>query len=143
MNPHPHNPPWRGEVFYDAECALCARGAERWAGIFERRGFHWLPLQTPQTATRLGVSDTALRAEMKLRFANGRVVGGLDTWVALFRSVWWLRPLGWLLRLPGLSHLGRLTYRWIARNRHCLGGACGIHQHVAHTQRHAVFFELP
>ena len=76
----------RGQVFYDADCGLCSRGVTRWGGLFERRGFHWLPLQTPGVAARLGASDADLRAEMKLQLASGRVLGGVDAWKVLFRA---------------------------------------------------------
>lgn len=119
----------RGEVFYDADCAICSRGAARWGEIFKRRGFHWLPLQTSGTAIRARLSEAELRAEMKLRFADGGVVGGMDVWAVLLRSVWWLWPAGILIGLPGIKNLSAAIYRWFARNRHCISGACRLHSH--------------
>ena len=133
----------RGEIFYDDDCALCTRGATRWGELFERRGFHWLPLQTPDTTTRTGASEAELRAEMKLRFPDGRVIGGVDAWVALFRSVWWLWPMGTLIGLSGVKGLSAAAYRWFARNRHCISGACGLRHHSPAYHRHGTFFELP
>ena len=124
-NPTPGQPP-RGEVFYDADCAICSRGAVRWGGLFARHGFAWLPLQTPGTPARTGASGDELRAEMKLRFADGRVIGGAEAWAVLFRSVWWLWPLGVLIDLPGVKVLSATAYRWIARNRYCISGACEL-----------------
>lgn len=97
----------RGEVLYDADCAICSRGTTGRDSFFERRGFHWLPLQEPDAATRLGVSDVELRAEMKLRLADGRVIGGVEAWAVLFRLVWWLWPVGVLIGLPGSVHDAR------------------------------------
>jgi len=138
----------RGWVFYDGECRFCVRGATRWGSLFAQRGFHWLPLQTPGTTTRLGMDETALREEMKLLHADGRVVGGVDAWVVLFGSVWWLWPLGALLGLPGGRWLGGVGYRWVARNRYCLGGKCKLPHHHQGKQdqnhlRHSAFLELP
>ena len=116
----------RGEVFYDGECGICSRGAARWGGLFARRGFTWLPLQTPGTSARTGASEAELRAEMKLQFADGRVVGGVAAWAVLFRSVWWLWPLGVVMDLPGVKVLSAAAYRWFARNRHCISGACHL-----------------
>ena len=79
-------------------------------------------MQTPGTAARTGASDAELRAEMKLLLADGRVVGGAHAWAVLFRSVWWLWPLGVLIGLPGLRVLSAAAYRWIARNRYCISG---------------------
>ena len=133
----------RGWVFYDAECPACTAGVAQMGGLFARRGFVWVPLQTPGTATRLGGSDAAMREEMKLLLADGRVTGGADAWAILLRSVWWLWPLGALLALPGLRQLARRGYRWVARNRYCFGGTCRLHGRSRHPHRTTVFFEIP
>ncbi len=133
----------RGWVFYDAECPLCVRGVARWGGKFLRRGFAWTPLQTPGTAAQLGLTEEELRAEMRLLLPDGRVLGGVRAWCALFRSVWWLWPLGVLLELPGLRAVGVAAYRWIARRRHCLTEPCPIHGSPRTHRRHRAFFELP
>ena len=116
-------------MFYDAECRFCVAGRTRWGGLFERRGFAWLPLQTPGVAARLGVTETQLLEEMWLQTADGRVASGVNAWSVLMRTVWWLWPLGMLLGVPGVNAIARLSYRWIARNRYCLGGSCRIHSH--------------
>ncbi len=120
----------RGSVFYDAQCRLCVAGRQRWGALFERRGFSWVPLQTPGTAARLRITENQLRSEMWLQRADGRTLVGVDAWCALMRSVWWLSPLGMLMALPGIHAAARILYRWIARNRHCLGGSCNVHSHT-------------
>jgi len=119
----------RGWVFYDAECRFCVAGRTRWGPLLERRGFVWVPLQTPGAAGRLGVTEERLFAEMWLKLADGRVVSGVNSWSILMRAVWWLWPLGMLLEVPGINPIAAWVYRWTARNRHCLGGACKIHSH--------------
>ena len=120
--------------------------------FFERRSFVWLPLQTPGTAMRLGVANSQLLAEMWLQLADGRTFGGVNAWGVMLRRVWWLWPLGYALALPGLNAAARVLYRWIAKNRHCLSGACTIPSHEkatphqrppANQHRHAAFLELP
>ena len=138
----------RGWVFYDGECRFCVRGATRCGDFFARRGFHWLPLQTPGTAARLGITETAFREEMKLLHADGRIVGGVDAWAVLFRSVWWLWPLGVFFGLPGARWFGGVGYRWVARNRYCLSGRCELANRQTADQsppppRHRAFFEFP
>ncbi|MEI2723288.1 MAG: DUF393 domain-containing protein [Verrucomicrobiota bacterium] len=137
-----------GWVFYDGECRFCVLGATRWGGLFARHGFVWLPLQTPGTSERLGMGGAALHEEMKLLHADGRIVGGVAAWAVLFRSVWWLWPFGALLGLPGVRWLGGVGYRWVARNRYCLGGHCEVSSpppadHTHNPPRHRAFFELP
>ena len=138
----------RGWVFYDGECQFCVRGATRWGDLFARRGFQWLPLQTPGATERLGMMEAALREEMKLLRADGRIFGGVDAWAVLFCSVWWLWPVGMLLSLPGGRWFGGISYRWVARNRYCLSGSCELpnHHHLDQSQthpRHRAFLELP
>lgn len=133
----------RGWVFYDGGCRFCVAGMRRWSGLFARRGFVWIPLQTPGTAARLGVTEVELLEEMWLLRTDRRTCGGVDAWAALFRGVWWLWPLGVLLAVPGFRWFGALCYRGIARNRHCLGGTCAIHSHGGEPHRHAAFLKLP
>ena len=136
-----------GFIFFDAECRFCVAGQERWGRIFERRGFVWLPLQTPGTAGRLGVTDRQLREAMWLELADGQKFSGANAWSKMMRCVWWMWPLGILLALPGFESGADLLYRLVAKNRHCLGGTCTIHSHGKATPQrpHAdrVFFELP
>lgn len=118
-----------GWIFFDAECRFCVGHRQRWGRTFERRGFVWLPLQTPGTADRLGITEAQLRAEMWLQLADGQTFSGVDAWSVQMRRVWWLWPLALVLVLPGFKATARALYRWIAKNRHCLSGTCSIHAH--------------
>jgi len=133
-----------GWIFFDAECRFCVAHRRRWGRIFERRGFVWLPLQTPGTAERLGISESQLHAEMWLQLADGRKFSGVNAWSAQMRHVWWLWPLGAMLALPGFNAAARGLYRWLAKNRHCIGGQCRISpRQPGEPHRHATFLELP
>lgn len=156
MKPTPLPPaasPAQGWIFFDATCRFCVAQRQRWGGVFARRGFTWVPLQTPGTAARLNVSEAQLQQEMWLQLANGQVFGGVDAWIVLFRRVWWLQPLGCCLAWPGFHALGQRAYRWIARRRHCLGGVCQLPEPDRRAEpvgspaptlhRHAAFLELP
>ena len=133
----------QGEIFYDSNCGLCTRGATWLGGVFVKRGFRWLPMKTPGTAARLGISDAELSSEMKVRFADGRVLGGVDAWASLFRSVWWLWPLGAFVGLPGVRAVSDWLYRWITHNRYRISGARRLKRQLPTHQRHAAFFEFP
>jgi predicted DCC family thiol-disulfide oxidoreductase YuxK len=132
-----------GWIFYDAECPICTRSILRWGGAWARRGFHWVPLQTPGAAARLRVPEAALLEEMKVLLPGGRVLGGADALAFLFRAVWWLWSVGALLSAPGLRLLGRALYRWLARRRYCLGGVCAIRLHAKRRHRPIAFLEMP
>lgn len=115
-----------GWIYFDAECPLCVAHRRRWGCVLERRGFIWLPLQTPGAAQRLEITEAQLHAEMWLRFADGRKLSGVNAWSALLRRVWWLWPVGVVLAVPGFNALGAALYRWVAKHRHCIGGVCTV-----------------
>lgn len=115
-----------GWIFYDAECVACVRGRTRLGRLFERRGFEWVPLQTPGSAARLGVDQIAFETRMHLLLPDGRVQTNSDAMGTLCRTVWWLWPWGVLLSIPGFRDLGRLIYNWFARRRYCFGGRCQL-----------------
>jgi predicted DCC family thiol-disulfide oxidoreductase YuxK len=133
-----------GWIFFDAECRFCLASRRRWGRIFERRGFVWLPLQTPGTAERLNVTSELLMAEMWVLPAGAPPLNGVEAWIGLMRHVWWLRPVALVLDLPGIRWLAQVVYRWIARNRYCIAGRCRIMPRPPREQhRHAAFLELP
>ena len=103
--------PHQGRVFYDAECGLCKAGVARHAQFFNRHGVRFQPLQTPGIAAHLGITEAELRREMKLQLADGCVLGGVDAWSALFRSVWWLWPA--FLRTCGEGIVRWSPMRWL------------------------------
>jgi predicted DCC family thiol-disulfide oxidoreductase YuxK len=133
-----------GWIFFDAQCQFCAASRRRWGRIFERRGFVWVPLQTPGTAERLGVAPELLMAEMWLLPAGAPPLSGVNAWIRLMRHVWWLKPFAVVLEAPGLTRLARAVYRWVARNRHCIGGQCRIPPRQSRNQHRPIsFLELP
>lgn len=132
-----------GSIFYDANCSLCRRGVNLLGRLFARRGFRWVPLQTDGAAERLRVSEADLRKEMRLLLPDGRSLAGVDAWIELFRSVWWLRLVAMALRLPGIHGIAGRAYAWIARHRYCLGGACDASNPERTHRRHRAFLEPP
>jgi predicted DCC family thiol-disulfide oxidoreductase YuxK len=129
-----------GWIFFDANCSLCVRSAARTTRWLERRGFRLLPLQTPGTAERLGVTPEALRSRMHLLTADGRRFAGADAFVEIARHVGWARPLAAVVGLPAVIPLLRRCYDWVAANRYCLSGTCST-KTGRKTKR--VFFEMP
>lgn len=141
------NQGYSGLVFYDAQCPLCQAGLKFAGPIFQRRGFQWRPAQTSGLAARLMLPEAALLEEMKLQLPNGRILGGVNSWIHLFRSVWWLWPLGFLMSLPGVHAGADACYRWIARNRYCVGRKCHLpmprDNHHWKRRRDVPFMDLP
>lgn len=115
-----------GWLFYDGACPFCLRWVKR-LGFVARQGcFELVPLQSETACQDLGLAAGVLPHEMKLRLADGRVLGGVDAIIVLAESAGWTAPLGWLLRGPGVNPLAWRVYRRIAANRYCLGGACVV-----------------
>ncbi len=110
-------------------------------------GFEMLPLQTPGTAERLGVTQAALLERMHLLTADGRRYAGADAYVEMARARAWSRPLVWMSAIPGVTPLLRRIYDQIAARRHCLAGACRVEvafqTPFPRHKRTRVFLELP
>ena len=136
----PHGPSDSSWIFYDAGCPFCTRLAAHLTRLLAGRGFRLLPLQTPGTAERLGVTTHDLLAEMHLVTATGQRLRGADAFLEITRHIWWALPIAALAHLPGARPLLRRLYSRLAAHRHCLGGRCLIH-HTRKARR--VFFEMP
>lgn len=129
-----------GSVYYDAHCSVCLRITTllRWA--LHSHGYRFVPLQTPDAATRLRIPPRELFTEMRLLKHSGRVLGGADAIVEIARHIWWARPLAWAAAIPGFMPTLRLLYASHARHRHCSNGKCSSQKH---HKSHRVFFEMP
>ena len=118
--------PPRGWILYDADCGFCSRWAWRIALFAGPAGFHLAPLQAPWVRQRLQLSDARLMDEMRVLTAAGDVYGGADALLHVARRIWWSRPFTVLAWIPGVMPLSRAAYRWIARHRHEIPGACPL-----------------
>ena len=114
-----------GTVFFDGECRFCRASLRRFSGPFRKAGFQFVPYQEMTVGTHPFTPEEFER-EMKLRRGDGHWFGGADAWLEMCARVAWLRPLGWIGRLPGIHQCLHWGYRRIAANRHCLGGRCEL-----------------
>jgi alginate O-acetyltransferase complex protein AlgI len=94
--------------------------------LLARRRFELLPLQNPWARARLGLSETDLSTEVRLVLPDSRILGGADAVIELSRNFWWGWPFWLAAGIPGVRSILRFGYRWIARRRNCIGGACAI-----------------
>lgn len=134
--------PELGWVGYDALCPVCTTLARHWGPVLGRRGYPFVPMQSEGMSGLLGLMPGQLPGEIQLVSRDGRVMGGTDALLFLASRVAWMRPMAWVAGWgwvrPGLDR----AYRWVARNRHCLGDACKAPLRRA-TRGHAAFFETP
>ncbi len=118
----------RGWLFFDAECRFCTRIARWVAPSLQRRGLALAPLQDPRVGALLGLSQDELLREMRLLLSDGSHYGGADAAVALAREIWWLRPLAWVAKFPGMMDVLRSGYRQIAARRKCAATSCDLRE---------------
>lgn len=111
--------PAQGWIFYDGQCRYCIAAADKFERLFARRGFGFLPLQTPWVQARLALDPDAPLDEMRLLTVAGEDLGGANALIFLLRQVWWLWPLYLVARLPRMHGLVDRGYRWIAAHRGC------------------------
>ncbi len=107
---------------------MCRRGALRWGRLLRQHGFGLAPLQSPVIQERIGHITGDKFTEVKLLKINGELIGGVDVYAHVARHLWWGVWFYWLTHVPGVRYLLKRIYRWIAENRHCLGGSCSITQ---------------
>jgi len=116
-------------VYYDEECPLCAR-AKITIEFFDLSG------RVAFKGVQSNRKDEAIKdIELKELLHNiysvtskGKVQYGLDTYIKVFDAIWYFVPLGLLLRIPGIYHIAKLIYRFVANNREverCTEKNCG------------------
>jgi predicted DCC family thiol-disulfide oxidoreductase YuxK len=129
-------------MFYDADCEFCLRQVarlQRWLGPGR---IQYSPLQSPNAAEILGLSPSELFSQMHYLRSDGRCFSGADALLELGRLLWWVRPLAWVGRMPGIVCGLRWAYRKVAAHRYCLASARSVNKARENKSRR-VFFDLP
>ena len=131
----------RIQVLYDGLCPLCRRTVSLLGGLdlfvrLEFLDFRGLDLNDFNRTHRLALKSEELKEEMYV-VSRGRAHRGFEGYriIALALPAFW--PLAPWLFLPGISQLGSLAYRNIARNR--LGFlSCHSHCQVQNAEGNAL-----
>ena len=106
-------------VLYDGSCRLCRRSAFVLALLDAFAHVKLVDFRNARAKNAVAphLDESQLDLAMHILLPDGSVRTGYDA----FRFISWHLPLLWptapLLALPGISHLGRIAYRWIAQNR--------------------------
>jgi predicted DCC family thiol-disulfide oxidoreductase YuxK len=116
----------KGWVFFDRECGICTRLAERFRGALAKRGFRLAALQDPRAASLLALPPAEMLREMRVVTTEGAVHGGANAVVFLAGRIWWAWPVYFAGRLPGAGWVLDAGYRWFAAHRHCSSRGCGL-----------------
>ncbi|MFN3020010.1 DCC1-like thiol-disulfide oxidoreductase family protein [Chryseobacterium sp. TY3] len=115
--------------YYDGECPLCNRTkiTIKHFDILKKIEFKTVQYYAEQEPSLKDIPyDTLLDDIHSIK--NGKVYKGLDTYIQVLNSMIYTKPLSWLLRLPGIYHLGKVVYAYIAKNRNterCTEENCG------------------
>lgn len=109
----------RLKVYYDGACPVCQRDRtryERWAGE-AGSSVEWCDLnQYHETLRAKGVDPQAALLSLHVENEQGEIREGIEAYIALMRRVPRLKPLAWLIGLPGLKPLLRFLYdHWVKR----------------------------
>lgn len=116
--------------YYDAECPLCNRTVIviKHFDVFRRIEFKSVQSTFGTVPALNAFSESQLLNDIHSVSENGIVHKGYDTYKQAFSAMIWSKPLSWLMLLPGISHLGRKIYSYVAENRtleRCTDETCG------------------
>ncbi|CAB1275374.1 DCC1-like thiol-disulfide oxidoreductase family protein [Candidatus Nitrosacidococcus tergens] len=106
-------------VLYDQNCPLCNRTAimihhfdglngVSFKGLQDHRGLY------PQVSK---FTEMELLKDLYSMDSHGKVYSGMDTYIQIFKAMKYIAPLGWMMSIPGIYHLGKWVYRKVADNR--------------------------
>lgn len=116
----PERVPKTIQVFYDGACPRCIRDRanyERLAGA-RAKDVEWVDITSRDEELRaLGIDPRAAMLELHVQDEHGQVLRELDAYRLLMSRVPLLRPLAWLIALPGVRQLTSAAYRWSVRRR--------------------------
>ncbi|NOG31457.1 DUF393 domain-containing protein [Halomonas sp. TBZ9] len=107
------------KVYYDAACPGCRRDRmryERWAGE-TGRDVVWCDLnQHHEQLREKGIDPQAALMSLHVEDAQGEIHEGMSAYIILMRRVPRLKPLAWLIGLPGINQGLRYLYdHWVRR----------------------------
>lgn len=101
-------------VYYDGACPRCVRDRSQYERLAGARaaGACWVDISGRDAELRAqGIDPQAALRELHVRDAAGRVHRELDAYILLLSRVPLLRPLAWLIGLPGVRPLVSRWYR--------------------------------
>jgi predicted DCC family thiol-disulfide oxidoreductase YuxK len=117
-------------MVFDGDCAFCSSSVRAMERFIKRRP-RIVAWQFTDVA-ELGLTSAQCEEALQWVHEDGRIE---SAHMAVSRALmfggkgWWL--LGAVIRIPGISWLSGVVYRWIARNRHRMPGgtpACSLPQ---------------
>lgn len=107
------------KVYYDGACPRCVADRRRYERLSDQPegSVQWLDITgRERELCAAGIDPTAALTELHVQDEHGRIHRELDAYILLLQRSPRLRPLAWLLALPGLRPLLSRAYRrWVLR----------------------------
>lgn len=101
--------------YFDSECLLCIRTkiVIKHIDWFNKIGFKTVQFDGIENQYLKNIDKTALLDNIYSVDAKGKIYSGVDAYIQVFKRIFYLYPLAFLLKLPGIYHLAN----FIAKNR--------------------------
>jgi predicted DCC family thiol-disulfide oxidoreductase YuxK len=104
----------RLKVYYDGACPRCVTDRRRYEKLQSRGddSVEWLDISGQDEQLRAaGIDPRLALTELHVQDGQGRIHRELDAYILLMSRTPALRPLAWLLGLPGLKPMLAWCYR--------------------------------
>ncbi|MES2417278.1 MAG: DCC1-like thiol-disulfide oxidoreductase family protein [Bacteroidota bacterium] len=116
--------------YYDTECPLCIRTKITITHLdwFNKIGFKTVQFDAQDQEKLAKIDQEILLNDIHSVDAKGNVYAGVDTYIQVFKRIFYLFPLYLLLKVPGIYHLAKNIYAYVAKNRdteRCTEDNCG------------------
>ena len=106
------------EVFYNSACPVCDAGVKSQRRAMEKGGagdLAWTDMTcAPDALHADGLTLDHVRRHIYARDASGKLHRGADAFAVLWSATPGRRWLGWLISLPVMRSLARVSYDWFA-----------------------------
>jgi predicted DCC family thiol-disulfide oxidoreductase YuxK len=112
-------------LVYDGDCSFCCKSVARIAARDRDGTIEFVARQTEGLSERFPtLKDADFNKGMRLITPDDVIYVGADAAHQVARRLPYWRRVAWLYRVPGIRHLTRAGYAWVAANRQSLGGKC-------------------
>ena len=121
--------------YYDSECPFCIRTKIIITHLdwFNKIGFKTVQFDAVENQYLKNIEKTVLLDDIYSVDTKGKIYSGVDTYIQVLKRIFYLFPLAMVLKLPGIYHIVRKVYAYIAKNRsteRCTEENCGYNPPV-------------
>jgi predicted DCC family thiol-disulfide oxidoreductase YuxK len=116
--------------YYDTECPLCIRTKITISHLdwFNKIGFKTVQFDAQDNEKLTLIEQNVLLDDIHSIDKHNNVYLGVDTYIQVFKRIFYLYPLYLILKIPGIYHIAKRIYSYIALNRdteRCTEENCG------------------